>query len=488
MADAPAAVDWGMVGGVTGIAALFVSVILTLLLWRYGEVKSAVRDDASRAALLKKVNGYGQAAQNWLDAVAQFNRFLDQRFFADGGRHGFRAFARCYILALIYPTVLTILAWITGDQQDFGGFALDFVQTTGWPERLWRGALVLLLAGVAGYFSGVVFSLGDDEPPPGRAGAWVHQRLSRIRRRSDVHVRNGWWNWKRNVIHPAISATVAFATSVAVTVAVIVVQDGGVAVAGAATVALAGFVAVTSAVTVAVAAAVVGALAVALALAEFVDVATGPALLLISLLSLFPILNTIADWLSWLVTRFLLKQAVKKTGSPFRAGMRLLAELIADLVFALAALILLAAMLGAAFEAWNLLAGPGNIINWRAMAETAIAAPLTEGLLVTGMLITTFLPTIAHLVYCISGMRFAFRPKLAKLRADLRREVISELDAQRIARRLVWLGVADYCIGVAAALSLTGGFLWLAWLFTGDYGALLYRAASFAAALTASWL
>ncbi len=96
-------------------------------------------------------------------------------------------------------------------------------------------------------------------------------------------------------------------------------------------------------------------------------------------------------------TRMLLRRAAQ-SGGGVRGWVILLVELFLDLLAAAIFLTALAILLPMLFEMWNRL-GVFVHINWTQMADNAYRDSLGAGVLVAGMLATTFLPTLMHLSY-----------------------------------------------------------------------------------------
>ena len=110
---------------------------------------------------------------------------------------------------------------------------------------------------------------------------------------------------------------------------------------------------------------------------------------------LLPLLNALADAVSIVFTRLFLSKAMQ----PSIGWTKIAINLLIDTVIAFACLTFLAFALPFAIEAFNAAIAVAGIpqVEWRSLLETARRAPFTEGLMVTGMLITTLLPTVVHL-------------------------------------------------------------------------------------------
>lgn len=186
-----------------------------------------------------------------------------------------------------------------------------------------------------------------------------------------------------------------------------------------------------------------------------------------------PMANAGIDWLSWTATRWFLRR-MERIPEGWAGAALLTAEIVIDLGIAILCLIALAVFLPNVIEALNMLfesLDDAQTINWQIMVETAIRAPLSEGLLVTGMLFTTLIPTIIHLVYGVGGVLFSFTPS-AKKAAELfpaegeawnpinRDDVIKTLQMQRY-----WLAIA---LPITIAFVLV--IVWGVFSFIGQFG------------------
>ena len=116
----------------------------------------------------------------------------------------------------------------------------------------------------------------------------------------------------------------------------------------------------------------------------------------ITFLVLLPIVNALADAVSWQATRYFISRA-KSEGT---RALAILLELVLDVAVAALCLTFLAlaapALLEAAGRLSQSLGGPRVV--WRDFVSVAVDDPLGKGIFVTGMLATTLIPTFLHLV------------------------------------------------------------------------------------------
>ena len=199
-------------------------------------------------------------------------------------------------------------------------------------------------------------------------------------------------------------------------------------------------------------------------------------IILLLFYSTLPFYNSLLDWLSWAATRFFLRRAQETQGGV--SGMaKLLIELSVDLIAAFFALAALAIILPNAIEAFNYLLPSGVMpIDWKSMAKTALEAPFSRGLMVTGMLATTIFPTVLHLAVGISGASMAMYPRTSERAAllgnDMSPREIHKVIMTYMTARFLW-----FIPALALAISLIWGSVWLAGNFTGPFGEFLFQLA-----------
>jgi len=136
---------------------------------------------------------------------------------------------------------------------------------------------------------------------------------------------------------------------------------------------------------------------------------------------LLPMVNALLDWLSWIVTRFFLRRVAQVTPT-WRGAVMLVLELGADLAAALVLFLALVVLLPNGIEIINAilsLAGRAEF-DWRDIVVRANEAPLSEGLFVLGMLVTTLVPTFVHITRGLASIAAAWTPGAAEAAAGLR--------------------------------------------------------------------
>ncbi|MCW2307056.1 hypothetical protein [Rhodobium gokarnense] len=158
--------------------------------------------------------------------------------------------------------------------------------------------------------------------------------------------------------------------------------------------------------------------------------------------SILPVLNSIFDWASWIVTRIFLLRIARHT-SRAMAWLFLLFELMLDLGAAVFFLVLLSLFLPNTMEWVNIFYVKIGlpVVDWRTQLDAAVSAPLTEGLLVTGMLATTLIPTVIHLTVGLTALPLAFNRSSRRLAAAIPDDPAQPIRASArhaIVRALQW--------------------------------------------------
>jgi hypothetical protein len=123
-------------------------------------------------------------------------------------------------------------------------------------------------------------------------------------------------------------------------------------------------------------------------------------ILIIFLFLLIPLINAVLDWLSWMTTRWLLGRLQRNPGWLALGHIGL--DALAAISFLLAIMWLLPAALTAANGLLIWLDWP--TFHWRHLMDFVWNDPLGRGLMITGMLVTTLIPTALHLVAALTSL------------------------------------------------------------------------------------
>ena len=384
-------VEWGAVGALLALISIGVSI------WVFNKTshQAMLRDVRSPEwrtyflNILTSGNSLGEKYQSSLKRLAgSFDWYFGRN------RLGWGAFYRCVQIAFAYPILLFIAAYAVGGSNEISGVAMYPVPETAW-DRLWRA--VLLASFIAAVFVWVRFTANFESGliPHLRAVFGVGQRAERTR----VSV---------IVDGMIIAASIAFSTMCGVLVALLA---GGEPEVGVAAIGVSGAVAISGVVAVTVAMLVperrIGEAAGSAARFVFLAGAGGIAAVAavaaaitgeagIGMWAAFyfvlPIANGILDWFSWAVTRWFIGSAMTR-----RPGWGIPAKALGDLLFAGLCLVLLVALLPILINCTNILLPEDYEIDWIVVAEAARRDPFGEGFMVTGMLLTTLVPTAFHL-------------------------------------------------------------------------------------------
>lgn len=301
------------------------------------------------------------------------------------------ALDRCLLIALVYPVVFLLGAWVFGGAPRLGG------------DQLFGGGLSItrrILAFIALLAMSITLFV---------VLRYRERLADYLRRVLPTRIRDHWF-----VV--GASAGLVVGSAIGVISKVLILGAGAdagafaVAFAAAVTVAAAAAVPVPGIAAVVVAFAVAAAVLVAWA-RSFVVVAALASEIAIAFfvfLALLPLLNAVLDWASWYVSRRLLRHLVG--GAPqsteleddeprLRIGaVKLTSHGLFDGLAAVALLAAMALALPAFIQVLNgLLAVAGFApVEWWVYLDDARAEPFGKGLFVTGMLLSTLLPTAAH--------------------------------------------------------------------------------------------
>ena len=414
-----------------------------------------VLKDPESVRRIHKVIAESRPQRAYTDMLSWILRRVDDVF---GSRllH-LHAFAVCLVFAFIYPVLLLVLSWLISGKSSFGQ---SNALPAGWP--FWQRLLFVLILGI--WAAGITTFCSS----AGKILNWVSLPLKQT-----SHVGN--LLTRVSCILLGISAA-AGAGMVAVTIA----AAGAISVAVAAAVAGRaaatftapgkGLGAVAIAGEFAIAGAIVGASAISIAHTDNPE-----SMVLFLFISSLPLLNALFDFISWLVSRWLLGYIASEKAR----FMVVFCHGLLDLFLALVFLVLLALSLGFMIESVTLYTGHDGKFDWRAHVNEAVDDPLGAGMLVTLMLGSTLLPTIAHFV--IAGLALVTRgmPWHRWLKRELsaalerikhqKERGVSEKDFKifdELTRAIIALAIAvEIAVAVAGALLLLGGcaYIWSVW-------------------------
>ncbi len=328
---------------------------------------------------------------SWLTArgrKVRYERALDwsltrtDNFF--GPEWLWRAFSRSLSLAYIYPALFLLASWVAGIRLTFAEDPFLGVQTIGGLARFLIAAGLIVATGV------IVLLVRKNET----IARWMLERLfrqpqlsSRMRLLSESFVL-------------ALALVFAFAVSIAFVLVGASASVGAPVAAVSMVVIIVVVITVGGIVPITTAMAAIGVVGVtATTIGAFTDAGEFIRAVLVLYLVL-PITNAFFDWLSWGVTRRLLHRLRQVNGI-----LAVLGHVVADTVLAILFLAGLSVVLPFVVEianaAFHILAL--SPLEWRPMLTAVIEHPFSAGIMVSGMLVTTLVPTAMHLgMACIS--------------------------------------------------------------------------------------
>ncbi|QFT93187.1 hypothetical protein FIU86_10045 [Roseovarius sp. THAF9] len=380
--------DWQTLGAIAGVLAF----VGFLLQWRATAQRNG-RDDLmveikAAGTRQKLIQQHDCSRAERYDALLNKSLSWAERFY--GPRWSLRSFGICLSLALLYPLIAALVAWVVSGQTDIGTVPV-FKEVESKTRRFMAACLFLIATGAGAviFYAAAKYSA--------HAGLWARKKVENITGRAGFLSKPARpvIEWVAFAVTVAVTVTVAVAVAFAVTLAFAFAGAfaGAFAVDFAGAFAVAVAFAVTVAVAVAVAVTVTGAVAVAVA----GDSETATLVLLIY--SLLPLANATADWASVSVTRWFLQKAHDHR----QRGWSLVSFMFLDFLAGLVCLALLLGGLVALLELWSVFAAPP--LDWRAYWQAAQNNRST-GIALWLMCFTTLLPTLVHLAWALAVWLF----------------------------------------------------------------------------------
>ncbi|MDX2265062.1 MAG: hypothetical protein NW215_08835 [Hyphomicrobiales bacterium] len=355
---------WGVVGATTALILVLAAILALLLPFPSRPVASQLQAPDDRADLRARL-GLASAQTAFAVGLRRFGAWCDAWF---GPPLSAQAFERCLALAFIYPVSVFLISLAVN------GAATGVVSV--------YELAVFAAAAVAGCF--LAYALLR------RLVRFAQNLFGQMGGDREIAAMT------MNIALGGVAVITAFGIAFVLASAISSEFYGAGSVALAAMIAFA--LAFALALTFAFAGAGVFAIAVAGVAGVVFAVASEFAFVLLLFFVMIPIVNAGVDWLSWASARGLSTLAGRASGWP---GLALsVLSLVAAAVVALALAVLLAALLANALEAINALftAVGQRPFDWRALAARAVAAPWTQGLFVTGMILAPLAPVFVSLV------------------------------------------------------------------------------------------
>jgi hypothetical protein len=421
---------WGVISVMAVLTALLATILAWLLPFPERSLSLQLSRYSDRIALKERL-GAVSPFRTYLVTVRRFNDWLTDWF---GPAFSGQAFERCLAIAFIFPIALFLITLIAN------GLTQNKIST---PE-------VVIFAAALAVIAYVIISA-------------FRNLLYLIRQ-----------VWKRFGGDDGMAHTIArillggFAVMVAFTIsfAIATTFSGQVANAGSVLGSMAGGFALAFgfAVAFALAGAALFSVAIAILAGAALAFASQFAFLLFLFFILLPLVNASVDWLSWGVTRFFLKFAERAT--PTIAGrFKALAAILGTFISGALLMVLLAGLLPNVLEVLNVIFAFAKVppFDWQSLVNKAAAAPWTDGLFVTGMLMTAIVPASAQLVVGLAGALARFTPGARTAAetisehpdAQLSQSELTPIKLTVIFSRIWYFAAAAITVGIIAAASWT---------------------------------
>lgn len=394
---------WGMMASATILLIILIRILTWLLPFPERSLANQLENPASRERLRTRLGG-AHPLERYRTAIRELNSWLDAWF---GPSTSGQALERCIAIAFIYPVALFLLTVLINGALS-GKVQLHEIAIFAVAVVIGAYAIRYLFHGVYRLSTGVWGFIGGDSD--------LIQLVARV-------------------MLGALAVIIAFA------IALVIATSVAGAFAEPGTMVLAIMAAFVLAFALAALLAVAGTFVTALFLVALTIVmlafAGQFAFLLILFFVLLPMVNAVFDWGSWAVTRFFLRR-VAQVPDGVRGAFLLVAELTADLAAAGLFLFALAMLLANGIEVLNAILATVHRepFAWRALLDAAIAEPLSQGLFVIGMLITTLVPTFIHLTDGLAGVLTAWTPGAEPAAAALKDNPEPEAELRPSARQM----------------------------------------------------
>jgi hypothetical protein len=368
---------WGVLSVMAVLTALLATILFWLLPFPDRSIEHQLSSYDDRMALKERL-GSVPPFQAYLVTVHRFNEWLMEWF---GPAFSGQAFERCLAIAFIFPIALFLVTLIANGVTGHKVSLLEVV--------LFGVGFAVIAYVIAAAFKNLLAliqqawkTFGGDEG--------LAQTISRV-------LLGGFAVMVAFTISFAIATT--FSGEVANAGSVLGSMAGGFALAFAFAVSFA----LAGAALFAVVIAILGGAALAFA-SQF-------AFLLFLFFILLPVVNASVDWLSWGITRFFLSFAEKAQPDWTGVG-KVIGAVFGTFISGALLMVLLTALLPNVLEGLNVLFAHINLprFDWQAMVHKAVDAPWTDGLFVTGMLMTAIVPASSHLIIGLGGILARLTP------------------------------------------------------------------------------
>ncbi|HZV20930.1 MAG TPA: hypothetical protein VE986_05220, partial [Hyphomicrobiales bacterium] len=368
---------WGALSVMAVLTALLATILAWLLPFPERSLNSQLANYDDRMALKDRL-GAAAPFRAYLVTVRRFNEWLMEWF---GPSFSGQAYERCLAIAFIFPITLFLITLITHGLAAGSVKALEVI--------VFVAAFSVITYVIVAAFNNLILLIEHTWKMFG-GDLGLAQTIARV-------LLGGFAVMVAFTIAFAIAST--FSGQVSSTGSVLGAMAGGFALAFGFAVAFA----LAGATLFAIAVAIFGGAALAFA-SEF-------AFLLFLFFILLPVVNASIDWLSWGATRFFAK--IAEAAEPDLLGeLQVLGAILGTFASGALLMIALTALLPNVLEVLNQVFALAKLppFDWQALLAKAVHAPWTDGLFLTGMLMTAIVPASAHLIVGLSGVLVRLTP------------------------------------------------------------------------------
>jgi hypothetical protein len=368
---------WGVLSVMGVLTALLATILAWLLPFPECSLNTQLARFHDRMALKDRL-GAAPPFRAYLVTVHRFNEWLMEWF---GPAFSRQAFERCLAIAFIFPIALFLITLVANGLNQ---------------NKVSAGEVMIFAASFA---------------------VFAYLIASAFRNLLDLIQQV----WKRFGGDEGMAYTIArvllggFAVMVAFTIsfAIATAFSGRPADAGSMLGSMAGGFALAFgfAIAFALAGAALFSVAVGILAGAALAFASQFAFLLFLFFILLPLVNASVDWLSWGVTRSFM--GIAADAEPSVPGrLTVLGAIFGTFLSGAVLMVVLTALLPNVLEGLNTVFGFAKVqpFDWQALVKKAAAAPWTDGLFVTGMLMTAIVPASSHLIMGLAGMSARLTP------------------------------------------------------------------------------
>jgi hypothetical protein len=429
--------DWGTIGSISAVAALALS-FYTHLVSRSDRLRRDFESLDRRIYWADKLKARGGWRQRYQAALKARKDKWD-RFFR-GSTISLPSFGFYLLVATIYPVLLAVFSYLISGQTDFAGLSL-MPEATTIPLRIWWAAAPFFMA-LTGYLL-------------------IEYVRKLINKRPNSEILDLIFSFSFSIL--AIYFVTPLVTSLGYGIPIAAVSlayfwfmlctliSGSIYGMIQTLIPRFNFGDLTDEFTIFM-------LGLSITIQFTVAYALGllsPEMLIFFVL--LPIINALMDTLSWSVTRAFVDSAAKR-GTTWLV----LIEALIDMAFALLCLVILTVLIANLIVICELWFGDMLQITFSKLLEQTVNAPFGEGLVVTGMLLTTFIPTCIHLW---DGLRGLFAAPLAGMNdvgialesAPKEKDILPDLEDKAITmiriynwRLMIWGVLAIFILTIFA--------------------------------------